>query len=230
MSKFKFRIGAKLGISAAIGVLLVGIMLISQKIGGTSVADSRRGALEQRTLSQIAIDMKASARGMMLGVRDLRLAQTPEELQKASTYLQARGDSVAKFVNEALKLVHLPENRERVEKIKSLAAIYVGIGREIGAAKTEIFATTVKRQENGDAWRMQYAAVFKRLEDSRSSKAVDTERALRDVVASFDGPRTAGWRYAATGEAAQVARTTENTDKTLAQLQSLRAGADDKAF
>ena len=140
MSKFKFRIGAKLGISAAIGVLLVGIMLISQKIGGTSVADSSRAALEQRTLSQIAIDMKASARGMMLGVRDLRLAQTPEELQKASTYLQARGDSVAKFVNEALKLVHLPENRERVEKIKSLAAIYVGIGREIGAAKTEIFA------------------------------------------------------------------------------------------
>src|SRR4051812_22317962 len=107
MSKFKFRIGAKLGLSAGIGVLLVGVMLTTQIIGGSSVASSSAGAIAQRSLSQIATDMKASARGMMLGVRDLRLAHTLEEAQKASAYLQARGESVAKYANEALKLIHL---------------------------------------------------------------------------------------------------------------------------
>src|SRR4051794_16862388 len=155
MSKFKFRIGAKLGLSAGIGVLLVGVMLTTQIIGGSSVASSNGDAIAQRVLSQIATDVKDSARGMMLGVRDLRLAQTSEDAEKAMAMAQARADSAAKHGDDALKLIHLPENRERVEKIKSLTVGYVGIGKDIGAAKAEIFAITVKRQENGDAWRKQ---------------------------------------------------------------------------
>jgi methyl-accepting chemotaxis protein len=230
MSKFKFRIGAKLGLSAGIGVLLVGVMLTSQMIGGSSVTSSSGEAIAQRMLSQIATDVKDSARGMMLGVRDLRLAQTAEDAERAAAMIQARAESVTKHANDALKLIHLPENRERVEKIKSLTAGYVGVGKDIGAAKAEIFASTVKRQQNGDAWRQQYAATNKLLEASKSPKAGEAERALRDAAAMFDNARTAGWRYAATGETAQVARVTESTDKTLAQLQSLRTAADDKAF
>jgi methyl-accepting chemotaxis protein len=230
MSKFKFRIGAKLGLSAGIGVLLVGVMLISEKIGSSSVSDSSRAAIEQRTLSQIATDIKASARGMMSGLRDLRLAQTPADLQSASTDLQARSESGMKFAGEALKLIHLPENRERIEKIKSLTAGYVGVGKDIGAAKAEIFTATVKRQENGDAWRKAYDAASKAGEISKSAKAGENERALREVAALFDNARTAGWRYAATGEAAQVARMTEATDKAFAQVKSLGGGVDDKAF
>src|SRR6266700_5945032 len=200
MSKFKFRIGAKLGLSAGIGVLLVGAMLTTQMIGGSSVASSSGDAIAQRMLSQIATDMKDSARGMMLGVRDLRLAQTAEDAQKAAVMVQARGEAVAKYADEALKLTHLPENRERVEKVKALASDYIGVGRDIGAAKAEIFATTVKRQENGDAWRKQYAAANKALEASKSPKAGEIERALREAAALFDNARTAGWRYGATGE------------------------------
>src|SRR5882757_5272472 len=127
MSKFKFRIGAKLGLSAGIGVLLVGAMLTTQMIGGSSVASSSGDAITQRMLSQIATDMKDSARGMMLGVRDLRLAQTAEDAQKAAGMVQARGESVAKHADEALKLIHLAENRERVEKVKTLAGNYIGL-------------------------------------------------------------------------------------------------------
>jgi methyl-accepting chemotaxis protein len=230
MSKFKFRIGAKLGLSAGIGVLFVGVMLMSQMIGGSSVATSSGEAIAQRMLSQIATDVKDSSRGMMLAVRDLRLAQTAEDAERATAMAQARAESVTKHANEALKLIHLPENRERVEKIKSLTAGYIGVGRDIGAAKAEILATTVKRQQNGDAWRQQYAAANKVLEASKSPKAGEAERALRDAAALFDNARTAGWRYSATGETAQAARAAENTDKTLAQLQSLRTAADDKAF
>ena len=57
---------------------------------------------------------------MMLGVRDLRLAQTAEDVQKAAAMVQARTESVSKYAGEALKLIHLPENRERVEKVKAI--------------------------------------------------------------------------------------------------------------
>ena len=94
MSKLKFRIGAKLAISAGVGVVLVGVMLTNQMMGGSSVASSNAAAIAQRTLSQIANDMKASARGMMLGVRDLRLAQTPKTSRKPwSWYRRAASPS-----------------------------------------------------------------------------------------------------------------------------------------
>src|SRR3979409_1815119 len=127
MSKFKFRIGAKLGLSAGIGVLLVGVMLTNQMIGESSVASSSGDAIAQRRLSQIATDRKDSARGMMLGVRDLRLAQSAEDEQKAMVMVQARGESVAKHAGEALKLIHLPENRERVAKVKTLSSNYIDL-------------------------------------------------------------------------------------------------------
>jgi methyl-accepting chemotaxis protein len=230
MLKVKFRIGAKLGLSAGLGVLLVGVMLATQMVGGSSITSSNGDAIAQRMLSQIATDVKDSARGMMLGIRDLRLAQTSEDAEKAMAMAQARAEAVTKHGNDALKLIHLPENRERVEKIKSLAGSYVGIGKDVGAAKAEIFATTVKRQENGDAWRKQLDAANKALEASKSPKASEIERALLGAAALFDGARTAGWRYAATGEVAQIARMMEATDKASAQLPSLRAAADDKAF
>jgi hypothetical protein len=221
---FKLRIGAKLAISAGVGVLLVGIMLVSQKMGAASVEHSSEQALAQRTLSQIATDMKASVRGMMVGVRDLRLAQTPEDIQKAEAYLHARGDSVVRFLNAALKLVHLPENRERIEKAKSLAATYRAVGKDVAVAKGELFALAGKRQQNGDNWRKHYGAATKALE---SSKAGEISAALREAAAMFDEARTAGWRYAATGEAAQLTRTTASTDNALARLGKLRGRRQD---
>src|SRR6266568_375193 len=200
MSKFKFRIGAKLGFSAGIGVLLVGAMLTTQMIGGSSVANSSADAIAQRSLSQIATDIKASARGEMLGVRDLRLSQNTADADKALAYLQARDASVVKFAAEALTIVRLPENRERLEKVKKLSNSYAGIGKEIGTAKSEIFAITARRQDNGDAWRKQYDAADKAMEDSKFAKAGEIVKAMREVAAAFDDARTAGWRFAATGE------------------------------
>src|SRR5712672_3470222 len=107
MSKFTFRIGARLGLSAGIGVLLVGAMLTTQMIGGSSVASSSGDAITQRTLSQIATDIKASARGEMLGIRDIRLSQNTADADKALAFLQARDASIVKFVAEALMIVRL---------------------------------------------------------------------------------------------------------------------------
>ena len=78
----KIRIGTKLAISAAVGVVLVGVMLVSQKIGDASIEQSNEQAIAQRKLSQIVTDMKASVRGMMVGVRDLRLAQAVQTCRR----------------------------------------------------------------------------------------------------------------------------------------------------
>jgi methyl-accepting chemotaxis protein len=230
VSGLKIRIGAKLALSAGVGVILVGVMLTNQMLGGASVTSSYDAANAQRALSQIATEIKASVRGMIIGMRDVRLAHTADEAQKASANTQAREEAVLKFASEALKIIRLPENRERVEKIKADATTFLGFGKEITAAKGEIFDIVVKRQANGDAWRKQLAAANKLLESSKSGKADEVTNALREVAAQFDDARTAGWRFAATGEEPQIARSLESADKANAMLQKLRGEVDDKAL
>ena len=228
LSKLKFRIGAKLAISAGVGIALVCGMLANQILGDASSAASSEAALNQRLITQDAIDMKASARGMMVGMRDLRLAQTPEDVQKAITYLNTRAESLMRFANEALKRVKTPENRDRLEKAKTETTRYTGFAKEVADSKGELF--TLGAKLNGNAWRAQYAAITKSPELAKSARMREIELALRDASDSFNDARTAGWRYAATADAAQVKRAADSAESAITQLRKLRGEVEDKTL
>lgn len=228
LSKLKFRIGTKLAISAGVGIALVCGMLANQILGDASVGASNEVALNQRLITQDAIEVKASANGMMIGMRDLRLAQTPENVQKATTYLTARAESLTRFANDALKHVKSAENRERLEKIKIDTTHYAGFAKEVVASKGELFALGTKL--NGNTWRAQYAAITKSPELAKSARMREIEFALRDASDSFNDARTAGWRYAATADAAQITRASGSADNAITQLRKLRGEIDDKTL
>src|SRR5256714_5160254 len=131
------RIGTKLAAASMLAALLVGSMIASQMIGNATVKRTYESALEQQTIARDAVDAKASIRGMQTGVRDLRLANAPADMQRASEYLAARLKSVHKFADEMLKLSHSAENRTRVEKIKSRASDYAKGAQQIAAVRSE---------------------------------------------------------------------------------------------
>jgi methyl-accepting chemotaxis protein len=131
------RIGTKLLITSALGVLLVGSIIVSQIYGNAAVRQAYQSAAVQQTITHDAIDAKASLRGMQVGVRDLRLAGTPADLQKATGYLADRLKSVNKFADEMLKLSPAGENRARIEKLKGLAADYSKGAQQIAAVRGE---------------------------------------------------------------------------------------------
>ena len=202
-------------------------MLANQIIGSASVTGSI-SRIAQRSLARSQRDQGERARHD--GRFAICLAQNAADMEKALAYVQARDGSIARFATEALKISRIPENRERIEKIKKLSVSYVAIAKDMGVAKSELFALVAKRQENGDAWRKQLATANNALDASKSPKAHEFERSLTAATATFDDSRTAGWRYGATGESAQITRSAGSADKALAQLQKLRSDADDKAF
>ena len=133
-------IGVKLGITSGIAVLLVSGMLWSQIRTNAMVRDFDALKSAQQTITNDAIDSKASIRGMQMGVRDIRLAATPADLQKANEYLAARLNSVHKFVEEMLKLSRSAENRARIEKLNARAGDYAKGAQQIGAVRSQIMA------------------------------------------------------------------------------------------
>ena len=133
-------IGTKLGITSGIGVLLVVGMIGALVYGNSEVKTTTEAANHQHDLIETSGLMKASVRGMQIGVRDVRLARSPDDLKKANDYLDARTKAADEYVEQLLKLVQTPENRERAITIKSLVGQYRDGTKEIAALKTQIFA------------------------------------------------------------------------------------------
>lgn len=133
-------IGVKLGITSALGVLLVCAMVWSQLHANATARDLDAKMADQQTIARDAVDAKASIRGMQTGVRDIRLANSEADLQKASEYIAARLQSVNKFTDEMIKLSRSAENRARIEKMKVRASDYANGAKQIVAVRTEAIA------------------------------------------------------------------------------------------
>jgi methyl-accepting chemotaxis protein len=133
-------IGAKLGIASGLGVLLVATMVIVQIRSNASMRDLDVRMSGQQTIARDAVDAKASLRGMQIAVRDLRLAETAADLQKAKDYLAARLASVNKFADGMIKLSKSAENRARIEKLKTKAADYEKGALQIAAVRAQAIA------------------------------------------------------------------------------------------
>ena len=132
-------IAAKLGIASGLGILLVVAMIITQSQGNIEIRDADARKSAQETIARDTVDFKASMRGMQIGVRDLRLATSPTDLQKASDYLASRLKSANQFADVILKLSH-GENRARIEKLRTLAADYERGAGQIAAVRGEMIA------------------------------------------------------------------------------------------
>jgi len=144
------RIGTKLAVTSVFSILLIGGMIFAQITGNAAVRNANEPANGQQTIARDAIDTKASIRGMQTGARDIRLASTAADLQKAADYLAARLKSVNEFTDEMLKLSRSPENRERIAKVKSLAADYAKAIQQIGAIRSELIGIEAKRSAGGE--------------------------------------------------------------------------------
>ncbi|MDD1520561.1 MULTISPECIES: methyl-accepting chemotaxis protein [Bradyrhizobium] len=136
------RIGTKLAIASALGVLLVGAMIVSQMRGNASIRETSHSALEQQEIVRDAVRAEVAVRGMQLAVRDLRLANSAADLQKATQRLEDQQKAMGSLVNEMLKLSHSAENRARMEKLRSLAADYTKAAQQIAAVRAEALAAS----------------------------------------------------------------------------------------
>jgi len=132
-------IAAKLGIASGLGILLVVAMMITQSQGNIEIRDADARKSAQQTIARDTVDFKASMRGMQIGVRDLRLATSPTDLQKARDYLASRFKSANQFADDILKLSN-GENRARIEKLKTIAADYARGAGQIAAVRGEVIA------------------------------------------------------------------------------------------
>jgi len=131
-------IGTKLGITSGVGVALVICMMVALIYGDGGVKESSGNAYRQSGVVGTTGMLKASVRGMQIGVRDIRLAATAGDLKKADDYLAERLKSSSGYVDELLRTLRVPANRERATKIQDLVQQYDSAARELSALRSKI--------------------------------------------------------------------------------------------
>jgi len=145
------RIGTKLAVTSGISVLLVGVMIFSQMSGNAAVGQSTLTMNQQNELAHFALQAKASVRGMMIAVRDARLARKAEELQAAQAYLDERHKSAQSNISETLKLSKNPENHARIEKMNVLVDQYLNqTAKQVIGIQKEALGIEAKRSASGE--------------------------------------------------------------------------------
>ena len=92
------------------------MMVVAQISSNATIRAAKEAESVQQTIAKGGIDAKASVRGMQIGMRDIRLAASMDEMRAGSEYLAARQKSVLGFSEEMLRLSQSAENREEFRR------------------------------------------------------------------------------------------------------------------
>jgi hypothetical protein len=177
------RIGTKLAITSLLSVVMVVALIYAQMSGSDAVRQANEKAGNQNLLAMKGIEAKSSTRGMMIGVRDIRLASTRAQLLAAQEDVVNQYKAAGGFISEALKLSKSAENRERLEKMNQLADQYLNnAAKPIGAARGELLEIEAKQ---GADMKVDVGAGLAKLENEavRLTKevALPTAKELAEV-------------------------------------------------
>ncbi|HWP26609.1 MAG TPA: methyl-accepting chemotaxis protein [Xanthobacteraceae bacterium] len=139
------RIGIKLAVISGISILLVLTMIGSQMLNNGAMREASSSANLQQQIAHDVMSSKAYAMALQVAVRDIRLAQTPENLQNALRRLESAQQTAQGAVAAAAAKMLRPENRARAERLKSLIDQYVAGAKEIATIRTQAIELQMRR-------------------------------------------------------------------------------------
>jgi methyl-accepting chemotaxis protein len=129
---------------SGLGVLLVAGMIVTQMMGNAAVGSANEIANLQQHIARDLLAAKASQRGMQVGVRDIRLANTAEDLQKFVKFVEDRLKATHQYLDPIVAKLRVPENKALIEKAKGLADSYAAGAKDIAAVREEAIALQAK--------------------------------------------------------------------------------------
>jgi methyl-accepting chemotaxis protein len=222
------RIGYKLGLAGAVGVLLAIGMAANQMMTEATVSAVNDRAGRSQRVSDAALAANLAMRQMELAGRNIRLARAPAEVEKNVAQLQRLKTTETSQIEAALTSALKPETKERLQKIKSLMDSFSAGVEEIAKAQTTLFAQIDKRSAISGEWTKALDAELASLAMAKLDNRAEVEKLLHQADAKVNALRAMVWRLGATGDASLIdsIAKTQTALKTIFNL--LRGEADDR--
>jgi methyl-accepting chemotaxis protein len=222
------RIGYKLGLAGAVGIVLAVGMAANQMMTETAVNSASDRAGRSQRVADAALLAHLDLRKMQLSAREVRLARTPAEVEKAVADLQQFKASEVKELDAAVASAQKLETRERLQRIKSLMDNFTTGVEDLGKAQSTLLVQIDKRSAISNEWTKAIDTELAAPALAKLDNRAEIEKLLHQADAKVNALRAMVWRLGATGDASMIASMakTQTALKTIFNL--LRGEADDR--
>ena len=222
------RIGNKLGLAGAVGVLLAIGMVANQMATDATVAGANDQANRSQLVAESTLAAHLNMRQLQLAGRGIRLARYPSEVEKGVAEMRKFGAAEAKEMEAALASAQNPDTRERLQKIKSLMADYAAGTEELAKAQVDLLALIDKRSAISNEWTKTIEAELASPALAQLENHLDIEKLLYQADAGVNSLRAAVWRFGATGDVDQLGVMAIAEGTLQDALKAARKRTDDK--
>jgi methyl-accepting chemotaxis protein len=222
------RIGNKLGLAGAVGILLAIGMAANQMIAESSVTGATDRANRSQRVADAALAAHLDLRKMQLTARDIRLARTFAEVEKSTADLQRLKAAGMKAVDDALATAERPEVREHLQNTRSLLDRYTAGVEELAKAQNTLLVQTNKRSAISAEWTKAVETELGSPLLARLDNRAEIEKLLHRADAGVNELGAMAWRLGATGDDALITSMAKTQSALKAVFNLLRGEADDR--
>jgi len=222
------RIGNKLGLAGAVGILLAIGMAANQMIAESSVTGATDRANRSQRVADAALAAHLDLRKMQLTARDIRLARTFAEVEKSTADLQRLKAAGMKAVDDALATAQRPKVREQLQNTRSLLDRYTAGVEELAKAQNTLLEQTYKRSAISAEWTKAVETELGSPLLAKLDNRAEIEKLLHRADARVNELGAMAWRLGATGDAALITSMAKTQSALKAVFNLLRGEADDR--
>ncbi|HMH73083.1 MAG TPA: methyl-accepting chemotaxis protein, partial [Bradyrhizobium sp.] len=229
MIKFN-RIGNKLGLAGAFGILLAGGMVANQMMTEASVGRATDVADRSQRVAESALSAHSNLRQIEIQARNIRMARTQDEVEKNAVGTRRFAAAAGNDIDTAFATAMRPESKERLQKIKSLTSSFMSGVEDFAKTQSDLLAQIDKRSAISMEWTKAVEAELGSPVLAKLDNRAEIEKALHQADAKVNMLRAAVWRLGATGDTSLIAAMTQTQSALKKIFNQLRGEADDKSL
>jgi hypothetical protein len=227
MIKFN-RIGNKLGLAGAIGILLAAGMVANQMMSEAQVdAANGRVARSQKVIDS-ALGGQIDLRQMQVAAGDIRLARTVADVDRKLAEFHQLKTSQARQIDGALAVAQMGETKERLQKVKSLMDGFSAGIEDLAKAQKNSLGEIEKRDTISGEWYRAFQTALNSSVFARIDNRDEIEGFFYQADSKVNALRALVFRFGATGDTKLVGTIGHNKTHLATILKQTRDKSDDK--
>jgi methyl-accepting chemotaxis protein len=216
---------AKLITSAAIGILLVGGMILNGQWSNRSVRSSNVSSQQQNTVvREVMLAQQDYLRGQIQR-RNVVLAHNLTEAQKSFASLKEASSGALAHAKAAAEQAVDPENRTRLEQFAGRLSEFTTVSVDMANSHFEIMKLQQRQIEAIAKWNKAVDAALG-LSTIKEHEAAGAR--VREAATSMLDTNIAYWRYATLEEPVVLGKMYQAADKVYIELQRARSAVTEQ--
>ncbi|WP_052026860.1 methyl-accepting chemotaxis protein [Rhodovulum sp. PH10] len=222
--------GAKLALSAAIGIVLVAVLVGNVFLGGRTTISATETALDRQRLIQEATRAKVEFERMRATFRRIKMARSDAEVDAALDDFRKTAAEAGADIARVRGGMVMQENRDRLEKAQALLGDYDAAIETLATQQKQIFSLWKDRDAVLGDWNKAFDAVLTAPVLKLELDGTQIASIVRRADAISMKARIISWRYDATELPDQAARIPPFLKKAEEALAEARSKASDPAL